>query len=119
VLQFKHAPQPIRKAVDSRRRFAHVYALKQSHAKKNAATCRQTDYSTYCEELAEAVLKIVIGPGYHKRSIEDHFDNMSADLRANLKQGGKRSYWKILRNFGAGILPIFARRVLTEVLLRS
>lgn len=43
------------------------------------------------EQLAEAGIEdIVIVTGYHKRSIEDHFDNMSADLRANLKQGNKQ-----------------------------
>ncbi len=42
------------------------------------------------EELADAGIEdIMIVTGYHKRSIEDHFDYMSADLRANLKQGGK------------------------------
>jgi UTP--glucose-1-phosphate uridylyltransferase len=42
------------------------------------------------EELVEAGIEdIVIVTGYHKRTIEDHFDNMSADLRANLKQGNK------------------------------
>lgn len=42
------------------------------------------------EALAEAGIEdIVIVTGYHKRSIEDHFDHMSADLRANLKQGNK------------------------------
>ncbi|TXG77953.1 UTP--glucose-1-phosphate uridylyltransferase [Patescibacteria group bacterium] len=42
------------------------------------------------EELVEAGIEdIVLVTGYHKRSIEDHFDDMSADLRANLKQGGK------------------------------
>lgn len=42
------------------------------------------------EELVEAGIQdIVIVTGYHKRSIEDHFDNMSGDLRANLKQGNK------------------------------
>jgi UTP--glucose-1-phosphate uridylyltransferase len=42
------------------------------------------------EELVEAGIEdIVIVTGYHKRSIEDHFDRLSADLRANLKQGGK------------------------------
>jgi UTP--glucose-1-phosphate uridylyltransferase len=42
------------------------------------------------EELVEAGIEdIVIVTGYHKRSIEDHFDHMSADLRLNLKQGGK------------------------------
>src|SRR5690606_25083838 len=42
------------------------------------------------EELVEAgVEDIIIVTGYHKRSIEDHFDHLSADLRANLKQGNK------------------------------
>ena len=42
------------------------------------------------EELVSVGIQdIVIVTGYSKRSIEDHFDHMSADLRANLKQGGK------------------------------
>lgn len=42
------------------------------------------------EELVEAGIEdIIIVTGYHKRSIEDHFDHISADLRANLKQGNK------------------------------
>ncbi|HYF96631.1 MAG TPA: sugar phosphate nucleotidyltransferase [Patescibacteria group bacterium] len=42
------------------------------------------------EELVEAGIQdIVIVTGYHKRSIEDHFDQMSADLRENLIQGNK------------------------------
>ncbi|MGI9028362.1 MAG: UTP--glucose-1-phosphate uridylyltransferase [Candidatus Saccharimonadales bacterium] len=42
------------------------------------------------EELVEAGIEdIVIVTGYHKRSIEDHFDHMSADLRENLHQGNK------------------------------
>src|SRR5690606_33104605 len=42
------------------------------------------------EELVEAGIEdIVIVTGYHKRSIEDHFDHMSADLRQNLKDGNK------------------------------
>lgn len=42
------------------------------------------------EELVEAGIEdIVIVTGYHKRSIEDHFDYISADLRQNLKQGNK------------------------------
>lgn len=44
------------------------------------------------EELVEAGIEdIIIVTGYHKRSIEDHFDHISADLRANLKQGNKLS----------------------------
>ena len=42
------------------------------------------------EELVGAgVEDIIIVTGYHKRSIEDHFDNMSAELRANLRKSGK------------------------------
>ncbi len=42
------------------------------------------------EELVEAGIEdIIIVTGYHKRSIEDHFDHTSAELRANLKQGNK------------------------------
>lgn len=42
------------------------------------------------EELVEAGIEdVMIVTGYHKRSVEDHFDHMSADLRQNLKQGGK------------------------------
>ena len=42
------------------------------------------------EELVEAGIEdIIIVTGYHKRSIEDHFDQMSADLRENLIQGNK------------------------------
>jgi UTP--glucose-1-phosphate uridylyltransferase len=43
------------------------------------------------EELVEAGIEdIVIVTGYHKRAIEDHFDDMSADLRSNLEQGNKQ-----------------------------
>lgn len=42
------------------------------------------------EELAGAgITDIVIVTGYHKRTIEDHFDHISADLKNNLEQGGK------------------------------
>lgn len=47
------------------------------------------------EALAEAGIEdIVIVTGYHKRSIEDHFDYMSADLRENLKNAGKTELFK-------------------------
>lgn len=42
------------------------------------------------EELVSAGIEdIVIVTGYHKRSIEDHFDHTSMELRSNLKKGGK------------------------------
>lgn len=44
------------------------------------------------EELVEAGIEdIIMVTGYHKRSIEDHFDQMSADLRENLVQGNKQA----------------------------
>ncbi len=43
------------------------------------------------EELADAgITDIIIVNGYHKRTIEDHFDNLNSDLRANLEAGGKQ-----------------------------
>src|ERR1700754_4178851 len=42
------------------------------------------------EELVTAgITDIVIVTGYHKRTIEDHFDHLSADLKSNLEAGGK------------------------------
>ena len=43
------------------------------------------------EELAAAgITDIVIVTGYHKRTIEDHFDHISADLKSNLEKGDKK-----------------------------
>ncbi|HTE21546.1 MAG TPA: sugar phosphate nucleotidyltransferase [Candidatus Limnocylindria bacterium] len=43
------------------------------------------------EELVRAGIEdIVIVTGYHKRTIEDHFDYISGDLRTNLEQGKKQ-----------------------------
>jgi UTP--glucose-1-phosphate uridylyltransferase len=42
------------------------------------------------EELVDAGIEdVIIITGYHKRSIEDHFDQMSADLQQNLVAGNK------------------------------
>jgi len=42
------------------------------------------------EDLVAAGIKdIIIVTGYHKRTIEDHFDAVNADLANNLRQGGK------------------------------
>ena len=44
------------------------------------------------EELSGAgITDIVIVTGYHKRTIEDHFDRMSSDLKANLQQAKKQA----------------------------
>lgn len=43
------------------------------------------------EELVEAGIKdIIIVTGYHKRTIEDHFDFPNLDLIENLKMGGEK-----------------------------
>lgn len=47
------------------------------------------------EELVEAGIEdIVIVTGYHKRSIEDHFDMISGDLKENLLQAGKKQLYE-------------------------
>ena len=51
------------------------------------------------EELADAGIEdIVIVTGYHKRSIEDHFDGISADLKANLEQAHKEQLLEEVKN---------------------
>lgn len=43
------------------------------------------------EELVDAGIEdIILVTGYHKRTIEDHFDNPSTDLIENLKMGGDK-----------------------------
>lgn len=43
------------------------------------------------EELVEAGIRdIIIVTGYHKRTIEDHFDSPNLDLIDNLKRGGEK-----------------------------
>lgn len=43
------------------------------------------------EELVEAgITDIILVTGYHKRTIEDHFDAPSTDLLENLKMGGEK-----------------------------
>lgn len=47
------------------------------------------------EELVGAGIEdIVIVTGYHKRSIEDHFDGLSADLAGNLLDAGKKELYE-------------------------
>jgi UTP--glucose-1-phosphate uridylyltransferase len=49
------------------------------------------------ELVAAGITDIVIVTGYHKRTIEDHFDHTSADLRDNLEKGGKTELLKATR----------------------
>lgn len=50
------------------------------------------------EDLVKAGIQdIIIVTGYSKRSIEDHFDHTSMELRTNLKEGGKDDLLKEVR----------------------
>lgn len=50
------------------------------------------------EELVDAGIEdIIIVTGYHKRSIEDHFDHTSMELRNSLKDAGKNDLLKETR----------------------
>ncbi len=42
------------------------------------------------ELIAAGIEDIVLITGYHKRTIEDHFDKISSDLKANLEQAQKQ-----------------------------
>ncbi len=49
------------------------------------------------ELVAAGITDIVMVTGYHKRTIDDHFDRMSSDLRANLEQAGKQELLEATR----------------------
>jgi UTP--glucose-1-phosphate uridylyltransferase len=53
------------------------------------------------ELVASGITDIVIVTGYHKRTIDDHFDRMSADLRANLEEAGKTELLEATRKISA------------------
>lgn len=50
------------------------------------------------ELVAAGVNDIIIVTGYHKRTIEDHFDHPNADLINNLRDSGKDDFIKIVEN---------------------
>lgn len=83
--------QPIRKAVIAAAGFGTRFLPQTKAMPKEMLPLVDKPIIQYIvEELASAGIEdIMIVTGYHKRSVEDHFDYMSADLRANLKQGGK------------------------------
>jgi len=83
--------QPVRKAVIAAAGFGTRFLPQTKAMPKEMLPIVDKPVIQYIvEELVDAGIEdIVIVTGYHKRSIEDHFDNMSADLRANLKQAGK------------------------------
>src|ERR1700744_3123985 len=83
--------QPIRKAVIAAAGFGTPF-LPQTKAmqKEMLPLINKPIIQHIVEELCAAgITDIVIVTGYHKRTIEDHFDHISADLRANLEKGNK------------------------------
>jgi len=92
-------PKPIRKAVIAAAGFG-TRLLPQTKAmpKEMLPLVDKPIIQYIVEELVEAGIEdIVIITGYHKRSIEDHFDAISADLRANLRQAHKDDLLKEIR----------------------
>lgn len=89
--QAKNQSKPIRKAVIAAAGFGTRFLPQTKAMPKEMLPLVDKPIIQYIvEELSEAGIEdIIIVTGYHKRSIEDHFDYMSADLRLNLKNGGK------------------------------
>lgn len=84
--------QPVRKAVIAAAGFGTRF-LPQTKAmpKEMLPLIDKPIVQHIVEELVTAgITDIVIVTGYHKRTIEDHFDHISADLRDNLEKGDKR-----------------------------
>lgn len=85
------AKMPVRKAVIAAAGFGTRFLPQTKAMPKEMLPIVDKPIIQYIvEELVDAGIEdIVIVTGYHKRSIEDHFDHTSADLRANLKEAGK------------------------------
>lgn len=63
------------------------------------------------EDLVDAGIEdIIIVTGYHKRSIEDHFDQVNSDLLANLKAGGKTELIEELKHISTMANFAFVRQ---------
>lgn len=64
------------------------------------------------ECVASGIEDIIIVTGYHKRTIEDHFDAPSSDLIKNLEAGGpkKKPYIDAVRNIGEMANFIYIRQ---------
>lgn len=84
-------PTPVRKAVIAAAGFGTRFLPQTKAMPKEMLPLVDKPIIQYIVEdlVAAGIEDIVIVTGYHKRAIEDHFDQMSADLRKNLKQGGK------------------------------
>jgi len=84
-------PKPVRKAVIAAAGFGTRFLPQTKAMPKEMLPLVDKPVIQYIvEELVEAGIEdIIIVTGYHKRVIEDHFDQMSSDLRLSLKKSGK------------------------------
>jgi len=63
------------------------------------------------EELVDAgITDIILVTGYHKRTIEDHFDVPNADLINNLEAGGKVEFIDMIKKIGELANFIYVRQ---------
>lgn len=83
--------QPVRKAVIAAAGFGTRFLPQTKAMPKEMLPLIDKPIIQYIVEelVAAGITDIVIVTGYHKRTIEDHFDHTSADLRKNLEEGGK------------------------------
>ena len=88
--------QPIKKAVIAAAGFGTRFLPQTKAMPKEMLPLIDKPIIQYIvEELVEAGIEdIIIVTGYHKRSIEDHFDEMSADLKFSLQESGKTELLK-------------------------
>lgn len=90
------ATKPVRKAIIAAAGFGTRFLPQTKAMPKEMLPLVDKPIIQYIvEELSQAgITDIVIVTGYHKRTIEDHFDNISSDLRQNLESGGKSDLLK-------------------------
>jgi len=95
-------PQTVRKAVIAAAGFGTRFLPQTKAMPKEMLPLIDKPVIQYIvEELVEAgVQDIIIVTGYHKRTIEDHFDQPNADLLLNLEQGGKEEFRRMVEAVG-------------------
>lgn len=92
--------KPIRKAVIAAAGFGTRFLPQTKAMPKEMLPLVDKPVIQYIVEelVAAGVQDIIIVTGYHKRTIEDHFDQPNADLINNLHDGGKDDFIKIVEN---------------------
>ncbi|HSW89896.1 MAG TPA: sugar phosphate nucleotidyltransferase, partial [Patescibacteria group bacterium] len=85
-------PQPVRKAVIPAAGFGTRFLPQTKAMPKEMLPVVDKPIVQYIVEelVAVGIKEIIIVTGYHKRSIEDHFDKPSLELVENLRMGGDK-----------------------------